>query len=160
VSARREPPRAPPRFFPARDRHNWFGIEVGMMRTADMREGYDEGLGRTAVLGIQGWEIRAYERYDVGDTDIVRISSFGRRITLGSGLVRVRAILGLAWLRRPLANPSETAIFDDQHGLGAMIGGGLQLAMLTAEIRGYPTKWSGTPGGTPVSLTVGLGLSF
>lgn len=156
----RRTPSTPPQFFPAADRRNWFGIEIGMMRTGDMRDTHSEGLGRAAVLGIQGWEIRAYERYDVATADIIRISSFGRRISFGTNLVRVRALLGLAWLRRPPQNPSPEDIFTNQQGLGAMLGGGIQLGLLTAEIRAYPTMWSGEPGGTPVTLTVGLGLSF
>jgi hypothetical protein len=145
---------------PSPDRRNWFGIEVGMMRTADMREPYSEGLGRTVVLGIKGWEIRAWERYDVADVDRVSISSVGRRINFGTGLVRARALLGVGWIRRPKSMTSSEDLFSSQHGIAAVLGGGLQLGVLTAELRAYPTYWSGEPGGIPVSLTVGIGISF
>ena len=185
-------------FYPRKG--NYLGIEIGMVKIADPRNAFGNGPGKTVVLGIRNWEIRAYEEYeqeDLSDPDVygdaqgVRarfsITSVGRRILFPVGqYVALRALIGGAWLRRASYRDDPDAILSTagfamrpQHGLAAMVGGGVQVGPFTAEMRAYPAVWSDisgnarleiagsepssmdkSPSGIPVTLTAGVGFFF
>lgn len=190
------PPRFPIAFHPVRG-GNYLGVELGAGNPADGRNVFGAGLGKTVVLGIRGFEMRVYERYELddksgmfGDAQGVRarlsITSVGRRYTFVRGKIAARALIGGAWLRRSSVRFDPDDISSDfllrsQHGLAAMVGGGVQLGPLTAEIRAYPALWSSlegdsryvsvdgrvttevimdSPGGVPITTTIGVGFGF
>ncbi len=186
-------------FYPTRG--NYVGIEVGMAHIADPRNQFGNGPGKTAVLGIRNWEIRAYERYEqgnrsdpdtFGDAQGARarfsITSVGRRLLFPTGIpaVALRALIGGAWVRRDSYRNDPDSLLTTtglamrpQHGLAAMVGGGVQIGPFTAEMRAYPAVWTDisgdsrseiegpepssqmeSPGGIPVTLTAGFGFFF
>lgn len=184
---------------PHPSRVNCVGLEVGTIRTADPDNIYGDGPGKTLVLGIARLELRLFERYDLedrtglyGDAAGVRgrmsISSVGYRITLGalSDLIAIRGLVGVAWVRRPSLRMAVDEIlssfeYRQQHGIAAMLGGGVQLGPFVAEVRAYPTRWADltgdarytwngsgqttsqiavSPGGTPITFTAGVGIAF
>lgn len=189
----------PVAFYPTRG--NYLGIELGMVQIADPRNRFGNGPGKTVVLGIRNWEIRAYERYEqqersdpvqFGDAQGVRarfsITSVGRRIMFPTGIphIALRALIGAAWVRRDSYRNDPDALLTTtgqamrpQHGLAAMLGGGLQAGPFTVEMRAYPAVWADisadsryeidgsepssmmeSPGGIPVTLTAGVGFFF
>lgn len=164
------PPVTPP---PAIPRVRWpkprpfkimAGFEVGHAWTADSDQLYGNGSGRTFVLGIQNFEIRLLENYDLEDRSggmfdadggqgRFGITSTGYRLLLSAGRVSVRPIVGLAWLRRTSLRYDEASLVGgayhetmSQHGIGAMLGGGIGLRLglldVSVDARAYPAWWS------------------
>lgn len=202
------PPVTPP---PAIPRVRWpkprpfkimAGFEVGHAWTADSDQLYGNGGGRTFVLGIQNFEIRLLENYDLEDRSggmfdadggqgRFGITSTGYRFLLAAGRVSVRPIVGLAWLRRTSLRYDEESLVGgayhetmSQHGIGAMLGGGVGLRLglldISVDARAYPAWWSEiggdravirnemvvfeaiteSPGGMPYTLTATIAIGY
>jgi len=176
------------------------GFEVGYGQTADTSQLYGNGYGKTLVLGFSThYELRFLESYDLEDRsgmfDADRahgqlgITSLGYRINMPMGAFAVRPLLGLAWMRRPSLRSDPDDVLEaltvrSQHGLAAMVGGGIAIRFghlaVSADVRLYPTWWqsiNGTratvnddtvmytpvaesPGGIPRTITVALTLGM
>lgn len=185
-------------FLPRAGKRWYLGIELGHTWTGDPRNLFGNGLGRALVVGFKGWELRGFEDYDLenraamsngvtdGTNGRLTITSAGRRFSLARGPVVVRALAGAAWLRRSNVSlePDDLRYeLRSQHGLAALVGGGVAFGPLSAELRAYPAVWSDlaghtryvydedgggvnaevvedSPGGMPITLTIGAGISW
>ncbi len=175
-------------------------FEVGYAQTADTAQLYGNGYGKVFVLGYRRFELRFLESYDLADRSgmfdadhghaQLGIMSLGYRWHLPIGGFALRPLLGVAWVRRPSLRIDPDDLFEDyavssQHGLAAMLGGGAMIRFgehlaISADLRLYPTYWSGidgiranyqngmvtvdplmsSPGGIPRTFTVALTLGM
>jgi hypothetical protein len=145
------------------------GFEFGYGRPADATNIYGNGLGKTLVIGIRGFEGRFFEYYDLEDKTgtydgargaqgTLGISSLGYRFHVAAaGPVRIGVLVGGAWLRRPsllydVNDPLGSDGFErrTQNGIGVLAGGGAELRLgpvvLGVDARIYPTKWASMEG--------------
>lgn len=191
------------------ERDGFVALEVGAGNFADGNNIYNRGLGHGFIAGLGDFEFQ-FASFDLSDRSdqftnvahadgIATITSLAYRVGLfKSRVVSVSGLVGLAVLTRPsmiqiepddpdLAGFGNTNDYEPtaQWGVGAVLGGGVTLFQyLYADVRLYPTAWSGiagtryeladgattttttmitkdsSPGGMPITFDVGIGYGF